>query len=107
MSSSTSTPSMTPTFSPTSTMYIFDGESLYTPKPIVINVKNNTTNDVNIIIISFISLILACFIINVIWIQVDKRKRYQRRNRIAEQNQYVLNQIVVQENPLHNTRVYV
>ena len=107
MSSSTSAPSMTPTFSPTSTEYIFDTISSYTPKPIIVTVKNNTTNDINIIMIISVSLIIACFIINVIWIQVDKRKRYQRRNRIAEQNQYVLNQIVIQENPLHNRRVYV
>jgi hypothetical protein len=98
---------MTPTFSPTSTAYVFDEISSYTPKPIVVNFKNNTTNDMSTIIIVFVSLILACFIINVIWIQVDKRKRYQRRNRIAEQNQYVLNQIVIQENPLHNIRVNV
>jgi hypothetical protein len=110
--SSSKTPSMTSTYSATSTM-LFDYK--YTPKPeapIVQNTNNNNALNTPLIVLimSFISITIVCMIYNIVCFNIQKKRR-DARERIIENNRQqitVISPIVVHENPLHSVnRVYV
>lgn len=101
------TPSMTSTYSPTSTIII---EYKYTLKPEVPIVKNtnNSNNILNapfiILILCFISITIVCVIYNVICVNIKKKRRDARERIIENTTQQItlIQPIVIHENPLHS-----
>jgi hypothetical protein len=94
--SDTSTPSMTPTFSPTSTSILIE---LYTPKPTPsspIQYTQNSSSELIIAPLIIIPMITLCIIYNIIFYYIEKKRKKERRERPI-----VVNPTIIQENPLY------
>lgn len=91
--SSTNTPSMTRTFSATSTM---SQELIVTPDPAQSLSQSSQTT-----LVIFVSLLSSCFVLNLIMIYFDKKRRLKRRAKAAQANTIIAPHItVVHDNPL-------
>ena len=104
--SSTSTPSMTPTFSSTSTSYDFYTPASKPSLPVVHSSSDISSSGYVIGIFTFTFVTLLCIVYNIIAIHREKKEKEERRNRIIQQQQQLtLIRPTVIINPLYSANV--